>query len=95
MGVEIEIRVRLWLSWRAQLSGVVAKDPKHLNFRPKMTVEESVRNMVEQIRRHGYDDFENPQYYNIRWMRLLEEAAKIIAITGSVFEAPPVKEIVR
>jgi hypothetical protein len=44
--------------------------------------------MVEQIRRYGYDDFDNPKYYNIRWMRLLEEAAQIVAVTGSVFEVP-------
>ena len=47
-----------------------------------------MRNMVERIERYGYGDFDNPKYYNIRWMRLLEEAQQIIGITGSVFEAP-------
>jgi nucleoside-diphosphate-sugar epimerase len=59
-----------------------------LGFRPKVDVEESVIDMVEKIRRYGYTDFDNPRYYNIRWMRLLEEAQQIISITGSVFEAP-------
>lgn len=63
-----------------------------LDFRPKVTVEESVRHMTEQIRAYGYNDFSNPRYYNIQWMRLLEEAQKVIAVTGSVFEAPPVEE---
>jgi len=43
---------------------------------------------VEKVRRYGYTDFDNPRYYNIRWMRLLEEADRIIRITGSVFEIP-------
>jgi nucleoside-diphosphate-sugar epimerase len=69
-----------------------AKIQRVLGFRPKVTVEESVKHMVEQIRAYGYDDFSNPRYYNIRWMRLLEEAQKVIAVTGSVFEAPQIKE---
>jgi nucleoside-diphosphate-sugar epimerase len=59
-----------------------------LGFRPKVDIEESVVDMVEKIRRYNYTDFDNPRYYNIRWMRLLEEAHQLIAITGSVFEAP-------
>jgi nucleoside-diphosphate-sugar epimerase len=57
-----------------------------LGGHPKVSIEESVMNMVEKIRQYGYTDFENPRYYNIHWMRLLEEANKIIQITGSVFE---------
>lgn len=57
-----------------------------LNFRATVTVEESVRTIVEQIRARGYNDFENPAYYNIRWMRTLEEAQKVIQVTGGVFE---------
>jgi nucleoside-diphosphate-sugar epimerase len=59
-----------------------------LNFEPTISVEESVVDMVEKIRHYGYTDFDNPRYYNIKWMKLLEEADKIIKITGSVFEAP-------
>ena len=44
--------------------------------------------MVEKIRQHEYTDFDNPKYYNIHWMRLLEKAHQIIQVTGSVFEAP-------
>ena len=58
-----------------------------LNFRPTISIEESVQTMVQEIRRHNYSEFDNPRYYNIRWMRLLEEAHKIIQVTGSVFEA--------
>ncbi len=56
-----------------------------LNFQPSISVEESVRTMVQEIRRYNYDDFDNPRYYNIRWMKALEEAQQVIATTGSVF----------
>lgn len=69
-----------------------AKIQRVLGFQPKVTVEEAVRHMVEQIRSRGYDDFSNPRYYNIQWMRLLEEAQGIVAVTGSIFEAPWVEE---
>jgi hypothetical protein len=51
-------------------------------------VEESVKTMVAEIERYKYTDFDNPRYYNIQWMRLLEEAHEVIRLTGSVFEAP-------
>lgn len=60
-----------------------------LGFSPAVTVEESVKDMVESVNRYRYTDFDNPRYYNIVWMKLLEEAHKIIKITGSVFDAAP------
>jgi len=89
MGVDIEIRSDYGYRGVRSYRVSAQKLQRTLNFRPKVSIEESVKNMVQQIRRYGYDDFDNPKYYNIRWMRLLEEAAQIIAITGSVFEAPP------
>ncbi|MGC8832462.1 MAG: NAD-dependent epimerase/dehydratase family protein [Armatimonadota bacterium] len=56
-----------------------------LGVYPKVTVEDSVVDMVEKIKAYGYTDFDNPRYYNIQWMRLLEEAHKVISSTGSVF----------
>jgi nucleoside-diphosphate-sugar epimerase len=63
-----------------------AKIQRVLDFKPKVTIEESVKDLVKKIKEYGYTDFDNPKYYNIRWMRLLEEAHKVISITGSVFE---------
>ncbi len=59
-----------------------------LDFKPTISVEESVVDMVERIRHYGYTDFDNPRYYNIRWMKLLEEMDKVIKITGAVFNVP-------
>lgn len=61
---------------------------EELKFEPNLTVEEAVKDMVEKIRRHKYDDFQNPRYYNISWLRLLEEAHMVIRVSGGVFEAP-------
>lgn len=59
-----------------------------LGIYPKVTIEESVADMLANIKRNNLTDFDNPKYYNIRWMRMLEEAQRVIRITGSVFEAP-------
>jgi hypothetical protein len=59
-----------------------------LGIKPKITIEESVRNMVEKIKANKYDDFSNPKYYNINWVKLLEEADEIIKITGYLFNNP-------
>jgi nucleoside-diphosphate-sugar epimerase len=64
-----------------------AKIQRVLDFQPKVSIEESVKDLVKQIKAYGYTDFDNPKYYNIRWMKLLEEAHKVISITGAVFEA--------
>ena len=59
-----------------------------LGFQPKITLEESILNMLDQIKAYGYTDFDHPRYYNIRWMRLLEETQQIIQKTNSIFELP-------
>jgi nucleoside-diphosphate-sugar epimerase len=60
-----------------------------LNFRPKISIEESVADMVQRVRAEGRTDFENPRYYNIRWLQLLEDRQKAAGLPGSVLDAPP------
>jgi nucleoside-diphosphate-sugar epimerase len=64
-----------------------------LNYKPLISVEESVQNLVDNIRGHGYTDFDNPRYYNIHWMKLLEQVKKTIDITGTIFDMPPGKTV--
>ena len=59
-----------------------------LNFRPKVSIEESVADMVQRIRSDGRTDFGHPRYYNIRWLQHLEEAHRAAGQTGSVLDAP-------
>jgi len=92
VGIDPEIRVDYGYRGVRSYRVSTHKIERVLGFRPKVSIEESVQDMVEKIHKYGYTDFDNPKYYNIRWMRLLEEAQRIIAITGSVFEAPPMRE---
>lgn len=66
-----------------------------LNFTPTISVEDSVKQMLRSIKVYKYEDFDNPHYYNIKWLQMLEEADKIIKITGSVFGAPQKHNIVQ
>ena len=88
--MDINVEIRPDYSYRGVRSYRVSsrKIEYALGFRPEVDIEDSVIDMVEKIRRYGYTDFDNPRYYNIRWMQLLEEAQQTISITGSVFEAP-------
>lgn len=49
------------------------KIAKILNFKPKVSVEESVKKMVEKISNGHFADFANPLYYNIALMRPILE----------------------
>jgi nucleoside-diphosphate-sugar epimerase len=89
VGVTAEIRADY--SYRGVRSYRVsaAKIERVLGFRPVVSVEESVKDLVEKIVAYGYADFDNPRYYNISWMKLLEESERIIGVTGSVFALTP------
>src|SRR5713101_5209508 len=73
IGVPVELDVdysyRLVRSYRISSEKV----EKVLGFRPQVSVEESIAHMVREVRAHSYTDFSHPRYYNIEWMKLLEE----------------------
>jgi nucleoside-diphosphate-sugar epimerase len=56
-----------------------------LGFIPSISVEDSVTDMVDKIKKYNCLNFEDPIYYNIRWMRTLEKADEIIKITSKIF----------
>ncbi len=64
------------------------KAARVLSFTPRVSVEESVARMVEEIRSHGYTDYSHPRYYNIEWMKVLEHAAEIVGRYGYVLSKP-------
>jgi nucleoside-diphosphate-sugar epimerase len=88
LGVAVHLDVDY--SYRLVRSYRVSSEKIHrvLGFRPKVEVEESVEHMVHEIRRHGYTDFSHPRYYNIEWMKLLEEAVGIAVRHGYVLSKP-------
>ena len=64
------------------------KAERALGFRPRVTVEESVKHMVREIRGRGFTDFSHPRYYNIEWMKLLEETIGVVSRHGYVLSRP-------
>jgi nucleoside-diphosphate-sugar epimerase len=94
IGIEAELDVdysyRMVRSYRISSEKVV----RTLGWRPQVSVAESVQHMVREIRRYGYTDFSHPRYYNIEWMKLLEETAGIVARHGYVLSRPEAPEAV-
>jgi nucleoside-diphosphate-sugar epimerase len=84
VALDVDFGYRLVRSYRV----TAEKAHRVLGFQPLVTVEESVADMVEQINQHGYTDFSNPRYYNIDWMRLLEESVAIVSDFGYVLSKP-------
>jgi nucleoside-diphosphate-sugar epimerase len=82
--LDVDYSYRLVRSYR--VSG--EKALRVLGFQPRVSMEESVEHMVREIERYGYMDFSHPRYYNIEWMKLLEEAAAIVAKHGYVLSKP-------
>ena len=56
-----------------------------LGWSPQIAVEESIATMVRQLRTAGYANYGHPRFYNIEWMKLLDETAGLIATLGRVF----------
>ncbi|GIW43247.1 MAG: NAD-dependent dehydratase [Candidatus Binatia bacterium] len=60
-----------------------------LGYRAVVSVEDSVRDMVRQLRNAGFQDLHHPRFENLRWLRVLEEAETIVGSGRSIFAAPP------
>jgi nucleoside-diphosphate-sugar epimerase len=88
MGIECDLDVdysyRLVRSYRVSGEKIL----RVLGYQPRVSLEESIRHMVEEVGRHGYTDFSNPRYYNIEWMKLLEESVEIVRTHGYVLSKP-------
>lgn len=85
IGITVDVRPEYGYRGVRSYRVSAARIERVLGVQPKVTIEESVSDMVEGIRRYGYTDFGNPRYYNIEWMRLLEDAQRAIRVTDSVF----------
>lgn len=63
-----------------------------LGWEPVVSVEDSVETMVKKIREHGYTNFDFPKYYNLEWMKVLQEAQGVTARSHpqNIFKVPDV-----
>ena len=82
--LDVDYSYRLVRSYRVSGEKIL----RVLGFQPRVSLEESIRHMVEEINRHGYTDFSNPRYSNIEWMKLLEESVEIVRTHGYVLSKP-------
>jgi len=59
-----------------------------LDFRPVVTIEESVANALSKLTGQSIAELENPRHYNIRWLKLLEEAEGVLGARGALWGIP-------
>lgn len=85
MGIKVDIRPSPLSSDIRSYQVSHKKMESYLNFKPAITLQDSVKDLIEKINQYNFTDFDHPKYYNIKWMKLLEEAEKIVKITGSIF----------
>lgn len=67
------------------------KIAERLKFTPKVTVEESVGDLVGKIRDGSFHDISDPAYHNIRWLDLLEETRTKLGYAASVLNLNPAR----
>ena len=60
------------------------KIANQLSFTPKVTVEETVDDLVQKIRGGAFHDVTDPAFHNIRWLDLLEETRTRLGYPDSV-----------
>jgi nucleoside-diphosphate-sugar epimerase len=73
--IEVDYAYRSVRSYRVSARKIREK----LGWEPAVTVEASVEQMVRQIQERGYTNFDHPKYYNLEWMKLLQEAKNVAA----------------
>ncbi len=71
--IEVDYSPRKDRSYR--ISGEKIK--KVLNWEPKISVEESLKDMIKKIEEYGYIDWLHPRYYNIEWMKMMNEILEL------------------
>ncbi len=83
-GVQVDIRPDYGYKGVRSYRASTQKIERVLRIYPKISIEASVVDMLGKIQKFGYTDFENPRYYNIRWMRLLEEVHPFAQMNESI-----------
>lgn len=56
-----------------------------LGIRPAISIEDSVGEIIRNIKKYKYDNFDHPKYYNIAWMMTLSEIDRSIFDNGPIF----------
>jgi len=83
--IEPDYNYRNLRSCQASGEKITAK----LGFKPRVTVEETVVDLVNKIRGGAFHDVSDPSFHNIRWLDLLEEVRAKLGYTESVLDLDP------
>lgn len=62
------------------------KITEKLGFKPKVTVEETVVDLVNKIQGGAFHDVSDPAFHNIKWLDFLEESRNKLGYTQSVLD---------
>lgn len=83
--IDIDIRVEYGSQRGRSYRVSTRKIETALGFRPQISIEESARVMADKIKAGINADFDNPRYYNIRWLELLVEIEAHLKRIGGIF----------
>ncbi|HEY6947094.1 MAG TPA: SDR family oxidoreductase [Candidatus Acidoferrum sp.] len=89
MGIRCEIRPDYNYRNLRSCQASATKIARQLNFTPKVTVEQTVEDLVKKIRDGAFHDPDDPAFHNIRWLDLLEETRTRLGYGESVFHLNP------
>jgi nucleoside-diphosphate-sugar epimerase len=84
LGVKVEIDIQQSLGSARSYRVSTNKAREVLGITPSISIGESVINMVTNINSEKYTDWDNPIYFNLKYMKVLEHASRIL-IDGEVF----------
>jgi nucleoside-diphosphate-sugar epimerase len=87
-GVKIEIAPDYGYTGVRNYRVSARKIAQVLDFRPVVTIEESVGNALTKLQGLNPAQLEEPRYYNIRWLKLLEEAETVLGAQGALWGIP-------
>ena len=83
--VDLDVKVqdddRLGRSYRVSTDRIETA----IGFRPTVSVQDSVRDLAGKLQAGISVDFDNPKYYNIKWLELLIEVEQHLKTMGSIF----------
>lgn len=85
MGLEVQIEVKHDKIDNRSYRVSGEKITKRIGFKPQWTIEKSAQDIATKILDGTLKkDFENPIYYNIRWMILLKEIEERLKVIGKI-----------
>lgn len=88
LGITVDIRPDYTYRGVRSYRVSTQKIERVLGFKAVVSVEDAVRDLLDQIRQQQLENLNDPQYDNLRWLRLLEEAHTILGGGRSIFDAP-------